>query len=55
MEALLQRILPLMPKEIDVANHTSAIKSFVDGSEDTLPEEVSFTKGNISKAKIPKL
>ena len=48
MEQLLQKILPLIPKCLDIAPFTGEIKKFINGASPTLPKETSILPARIA-------
>uniref|UniRef100_A0A182J6D1 Uncharacterized protein n=1 Tax=Anopheles atroparvus TaxID=41427 RepID=A0A182J6D1_ANOAO len=47
MEALLQRIIPLIPAEINITRLSRPISEFIDGKGNTLPESANILQGEI--------
>lgn len=48
MEQLLQKILPLIPKCLDIAPFTGEIKKFINGTSASLPKEISILPAKIA-------
>lgn len=48
MEQLLQKILPLIPKCLDIAPFTGEIRKFINGTSGTLPKETNILPAKIA-------
>lgn len=48
MEQLLQKILPLIPKCLDIAPFTGEMRKFINGTSTTLPKETSILPAKIA-------